>query len=337
MHAAKRKNERPNMRWQHALAAMSAVLAMGAAAFCRAEDYPARTIRIIVPFAPGASTDILARIAAQRFSEAWKQQAIVENRIGAAGMIGAGYVAKAPPDGYTLLMATASTQTVTPHTYRKVPYDALKDFAPIALVAWVPNVLTVHPSLPVKNLKEFVAFTRARPDQLLYASSGTGTTLHLAGVLFDQYAGTRMIHVPYKGAGGAMVDLLAGQVHVAFNTVATTLPFINQGKLRALGVTTLKRSTVLPNVPTIAETFPGYEMPNWVGVMAPAGTPRDIIAKLNAELVKLQTNRETHKRVLDLGAELAVESPQAFADVIARGYASIGKLIRAAGINVQGD
>ncbi len=325
------------MKWRHAFAAISAVLAIGSASVSCAEDYPARTIRIIVPFAPGASTDILARIAAQKFTEAWKQQAIVENRIGAAGMIGAGYVAKAPADGYTLLMATASTQTVTPHTYRKVPYDALKDFAPIALVAWVPNVLTVHPSLPVRNLKEFVAFTRARPEQLLYASSGTGTTLHLAGVLFDQYAGTRMIHVPYKGAGGAMVDLLAGQVHVAFNTVATTLPFINQGKLRALGVTTLKRSVALPNVPTIAEIFPGYEMPNWVGVVAPAGTPRDIIAKLNAELVRLQANQEMHKRVLDLGAELAVESPQAFGDVISRGYSSIGKLIRAAGINVNAD
>lgn len=326
------------MRWLRALAVMSAAVTSGISFYACAQDFPARTIRIIVPFAPGASTDILARIAAQRFTEAWGQSAIVENRVGAAGMIGAAYVAKAAPDGYTLLMATASTHNVTPHVYKKVPYDALKDFEPVALAAWVPNVLTVHPSLPVANLKEFVAFTRARPGELLFASSGIGTTLHLAGVLFDQHAGTKLVHVPYKGSGAALTDLVTGQVQVAFSTVATTLPFITQGRLRPLGVTTVRRSTVLPNIPTISEAaFPGYEMPNWVGLVAPARTPREIIVKLNAELLKLRTNADTNKRVLDLGAELAIESPQAFADVISRGHAALGKLIRTAGVKLDAE
>ena len=276
-----------------------------------AQDYPTKPIRIIVPFSPGAATDILARAIAQRFTEAWGQSAIVENRVGAAGMIGSAFVAKSPPDGYTLLMATTSTHNVSPFVYKNVPYDAIKDFAPVALAAYVPNVLTVHPSLPAANLGEFIGFVRTRPGQILYSSSGTGTTLHLAAVLFDQLAGTKMVHVPYKGSGASLTDLVSGQVHVTFATVPTMLPLITAGRLRPLAVTSAKRATALPKIPTIAEAaFPAYEVPNWVGLVAPAQTPNEIVQKLNSEVVKFMSNPDAKQRLLDLGAEPAIDHPQ---------------------------
>jgi tripartite-type tricarboxylate transporter receptor subunit TctC len=215
------------------------------------------------------------------------------------------------------------------------PYDAIKDFAPVALAAYVPNVLTVHPSLPVANLGEFIIFVRTRPGQILYSSSGNGTTLHLAAVLFDQLAGTKMVHVPYKGSGTSLTDLVSGQVHVAFATVPTMLPFISAGRLRPLAVTSAKRSTILPKIPTIAEAaFPAYEVPNWVGLVAPAQTPTEIVQKLNSEVVKFMHKPDAKQRLLELGAEPPNDSPQVFRDLIARGYNSFGKLIRSAGVQL---
>ncbi len=301
-----------------------------------AQDFPARIIRVIVPFAPGASTDMLARATTQRFTESWGQPAIVENRAGASGMTATQFVARAPADGYTLLMATATTQTLLPHLYKSPGYDALRDFAPVALSAWVPTVLTVHPSLPARSVKEFIALARARPGQLMFSSSGTGGTLHLAGELFKSMAQVNIVHVPYKGGAPALIDLMSGHVQAAFSTVNSAQPFVQQGRLRALGVTTLKRSLAMPDMPTIAESaLPGYEMPNWVGLIAPANTSNAAIAKLNAEMVKMANNAELVKRMSLAGADMAATTPQAFGEVITRGYASMAKVITLAGVKPE--
>ncbi len=322
---------------KHHLTALLAGLSFQlAGAVVWAQEYPAKVIRIIVPFAPGASTDTLARAVAQRLTEAWSQQVIVENRPGAAGMTATAMVAKSPPDGYTLQMATTSTHNITPHVYKSVPYDALKDFAPISLVAWVPNVLTVHPSLPVKTVREFIVFSKARPGQLLFSSSGTGTTLHLAGELFKSMAKVDIVHVPYKGAAPALIDLVGGQVQCAFTTVSASLPFIKENRLRPLGVTTLKRSALFPELPTIAEAaLPGYEMPNWVGLVAPAQTPSAVVQKLNAEIGKWMSLPETKQRMIALGADGDGGPSAGFADTIAKGYVSLGKVIKAAGVQSE--
>ena len=287
-----------------------------------------------MPFSAGASVDILARAVAQRFTEAWGQTTIVENRAaGAGGTIGSAYVAKAPADGYTLLMANNSTHNVAPHLYKSVPYDAIRDFAPVSLAAWVPLVLAVHPSLPVRDVKGLIALARSRPDQLSFSSSGTGTSLHLAGELFKTMAGIDIIHVPYKGASNAMIDLVGGQVQLSFNAIATALPFATQNRIRLLGVTTLKRSALLPELPTISEAaLLGYEMPNWVGLMAPTQTPQEIINKLNAEVSRWASQNETRQKMKTLGFEVEAGSPAAFAEIVSRGYVLIGNTVKAAGI-----
>lgn len=301
------------------------------------QEFPTKPVRIIVPFSPGASTDILARTVAQRLIEAWGQQVIVENRAaGAGGTVGSASVAKAPADGYTLLMANNSTHNVAPHLYKKMPYDAIRDFAPVSLVARVPQMLAIHPSLPVRDVRSLVAFARSRPGQLSYSSSGTGTSLHLAGELFKSMAKIDMLHVPYKGASIAMVDLAGGQVQLSFAAVATTLPFIKQGRVYPLAVTTLKRFSLLPEVPTIAEAaLPGYEMLNWVGLVAPAQTPQEIISKLNAEISKWALQRENQQKMAALGFDIEAGSPANFADLLARGYAVTGNIVRTVGIQPE--
>lgn len=301
------------------------------------QEFPTKPVRIIVPFSPGASTDILARTVGQRLTEAWGQQVIVENRAaGAGGTVGSASVAKAPADGYTLLMANNSTHNVAPHLYKKMPYDAIRDFAPVSLVARVPQMLAIHPSLPVRDVRSLVAFARSRPGQLSYSSSGTGTSLHLAGELFKSMAKIDILHVPYKGASIAMVDLAGGQVQLSFAAVATTLPFIKQGRVYPLAVTTLKRFTLLPEVPTIAEAaLPGYEMLNWVGLVAPAQTPQEIISKLNAEISKWALQRESQQKMAALGFDIEAGSPANFADLLARGYAVTGNIVRTVGIQPE--
>jgi tripartite-type tricarboxylate transporter receptor subunit TctC len=238
-----------------------------------------------VPFPAGGTTDILARAAAQKLSEAWGQQVIVDNRPGAGGNIGAELVAKAAPDGYTLLMGTVGTHAINSSLYAKMPYDHVKDFAPVILVAGVPNVLVVNPDLPIKTVAELIAYAKANPGKLNFASSGSGTSIHLSGELFKVMAGVQMTHVPYKGSAPALTDLIGGQVQLMFDNLPSSLPQIKGGKLRAVAVTSATRAAALPDVPTVAESgLPGFEASSWFGILAPAGTSKEIIAKINAEM-----------------------------------------------------
>lgn len=301
-----------------------------------AQDYPSRLIRILVPFSAGGGTDTLARMIAQKLSEVWGQPATVENRLGAAGTIASRFVAKSPPDGYTLLMATTSTHGISPHLYKDLSYDPVKDFAAVSLVVWAPNVLVVHPSLPVRSVKEFIALSKARPGQLLFSSSGSGSSIHLAGELFKALAQIDIVHVPYKGASPALVDLVGGQTHLMFATVATVLPFFSQGRLRPLGVTTPKRTAVLPDVPTIAESgLSGYEMSGWIGLLAPAHTPRAVVTKLNAEVASVLQTSEAKQRVISLGWDPVGSSPQVLAEVIARELPKYARIIKDARMSPQ--
>lgn len=327
--------ESPDSGWLRSLALVSTLRAVVACAGCLivphagAQDYPQKPIRIVVPFSAGGGTDALARMVAQRLNEAWGQPVIVENRLGSAGNIATRFVAKSPPDGYTLLMATTSTHGIGPHLYKDLPYDPVKDFAAVSLVVWAPNVLVVHPSLPVRSVKEFIAFAKARPGRLLFPSSGNGSSIHLAGELFKTLAHIDMTHVPYKGASPALVDLVGGQTHLMFATVATVLPFFPQGRLVPLGVTTARRTGALPEVPTIAEAgLPGYEMSGWIGLLAPAQTPREVIARLSSEVTALVRTPDARQRVIALGWDPVGSSAETLAQVITRELPVYGKIIR---------
>jgi len=302
-----------------------------------AQDYPTKPVRIVVPFSPGAGTDFIARVIAQRLTEAWGQQFIVENRAGgAAGTIGSATVARAPADGYTLLMANNSSHNVAPHLYRKMPYDAIRDFAPVHLAGRVPQVLAIHPSLPVRDVKGFIALARSRPGQLSYSSSGSGSSLHLAGELFKSMAKVDILHVPYKGAALGMTDLVAGQVQASFASISTTLPFVKQGRLRPLGVTSLTRFPLLADVPTISEAaLPGYELINWIGLVAPAQTPREIISKLNAEIARWAGAAENQQKLAAVGFVLEPGTPAEFAEMLVKGYSTTGKFMAAIGIKQE--
>lgn len=301
-----------------------------------AQDFPAKAIKIVVPFPAGAATDSLARTVAADMNKAWGQPVIVENRAGATGTIGSSYVSKSPPDGYTLLMATTSTHSIAPNLYKVAPYDAAKDFAGVSLVAWTPNVLIVHPALPVKTVKELVALAKARPGQLLFASSGAGSSIHLAGELFKSMAQINMVHVPYKGAAPAIAELVGGQVQLMFDTVAQSLPFIQAGRLRALAVTTSKRATALPNVPTMQEAgMKNYEMAGWIGLLAPPKTPAEIINKLHGQVAKMASNKELKDRWSSQGAELVGSSPSEMTNLIVKEVPKYAQIMRAAGMEPE--
>lgn len=293
-----------------------------------AQEFPIKPIRIVVPFSAGGGTDALARMVAQRLNEAWGQPVIVENRLGSAGNIAARMVAKSPPDGYTLLMATTSTHGIGPHLYRDLPYDPVRDFAAVSLVVWAPNVLVVHPSLPVRSVNEFIQIAKVRPGLLLFSSSGSGSSIHLAGELFKSLAQIDMVHVPYKGANPALVDLVGGQTHLMFATVATVLPFFPQRRLVPLGVTTPKRTSVLPDVPTIASSLPGYEMSGWIGLLAPAQTPREVIVKISTEVASLLGTAEAKQRVRTLGWDPVGSGADTLTQVIVRELPVYGKIVR---------
>jgi len=294
--------------------------------------YPTRTVRLIVPSSPGGGTDISARILAPQLTQFLGQQVIVENRPGAGTMIGGEAVARAAPDGYTLLMGI-STLAINPAMYKKVPYDALKDLAPISQAVALSNVLVIHPSLPPRNLGEFIAFAKARPGQLNFASAGKGTSPHLSMELFLVLAKLNMLHVPYKGSGPGVTDLIAGHVPVMMPNMLSAQPHIKSGRLRALGVTGTKRAPGAENIPTIAEAgVPGYEAVQWYGVLAPAGTPRDIIAKLHAGVVRALQNSDVRKRLMNDGAEPVGSSPEQFSTYIRAETEKWAKVIKAAGI-----
>jgi tripartite-type tricarboxylate transporter receptor subunit TctC len=312
-------------RFIPAVALLAALPAAAPAA--AAQTYPAKPIRIVIPFSPGSTADVLSRTIGAKLTESWGQQVIVESRPGAAGGIGAAYVAKAPADGYTLLMGGASTLGTNALLYRKLPYDPIRDFAPVIQVIRSPSLLMVHPSLPVKSTRELIALARAKPGVLAYGSSGNGTPSHLGVELFDLMAGVRTTHVPYRGANEALIDLRSGQVQFALNALVSSMPHIQSGHLRPIAVTGSQRSAELPSVPTVAETLPGYEMYLWFGLAAPAGTPPDIIARLNREIARVLQLPDVRGRFSTLGAEVAGNTPEEFASFMKAELAKWSKVI----------
>jgi tripartite-type tricarboxylate transporter receptor subunit TctC len=297
--------------------AFLATLLAAASLVAHAQAWPAKQVRFVVPFAPGGTTDILARLLGQHLSESLGQPFVIDNRSGAGGNIGAAEVAKAPPDGYTIMMGTPGTQAINQFIYTKMPYDTQKDFAPVSFVARVPNVLVVHPGVGVKSLQDLISYARANPNKLNSASPGAGTTGHLSLELFKKLAGVQIQHVPYKGSGPALNDLIGGQVQMTIDNLPSAMPHIQSGKLLALGVTTEQKVDVLPHVPTVASVVRGYEASSWFVVVAPAGTPEPVINRLSAEIDKTLKKPVVLERMKTLGAEPVGGTPQALARHIA--------------------
>lgn len=295
-----------------------------------AQNYPTKTIRMIVGYPPGGPTDVLARIVSQKLTQAWGQQVIVDNRPGASGMIGAEVTARAAPDGYTLLMVPV-TYAVTPSLFSKMTYDVEKDLAPVAQVAAAPFILVVHPTLPVKTVKDLITLARSRPGQLNFASASTGGMPHLAGELFNSMTGVKMVHIPYKGAAPATTDLLSGQITLMFNNMLSAMPQVKAGRLRAVAVTSLKRSAAAPELPTIAETVPGYEANGWYGAFAPAATPKELINRVNAEMNRIMKMPDVAQRLAGDGVEAVGTTPEQFGAYLKQEVAKWGKVVKASG------
>ena len=315
------------------LVATACVLVAGGAF---AQAYPNKPIKMIVGFPPGGGTDVVARVISAKVQEWWGQPVTVENRPGATGTIGADYVAKSPADGYTLLMGHVNSTGLAPNLFPKLPYDPIKDFAAVAYVGYVPNVLAVHPSIPAKSVKELVALLKANPGKYNYASSGNGSTQHIAGEVFKQLTGTSIVHVPYKGSGDAIKDLLAGVVAMNFDTMPPVMPHIQAGKLRGLAISTPRRLAQLPDVPTFAEEgITGFDVTNWYGVMAPAGTPREIVAKLNADINKAMQVPEVRTRLENVGTQLREMSVAEFDAFMKVEVAKYAKIIKDTGVKIE--
>ncbi|MGU3494834.1 Bug family tripartite tricarboxylate transporter substrate binding protein [Xanthobacteraceae bacterium A53D] len=300
------------------------------------ENYPDRPIKLVVPFAAGGSTDIVARIIAQKMSEILKQQVVVDNRGGAGGNLGAAAVAKAAPDGYTVLMGTVATHAINPALYTKMPYDPVKDFAPVSLLVNVPNVLVVHPSLGVKNTAELIALLKANPDKYDYASSGVGTPLHLSGALFASMAGVKMVHVPYKGAGPAMADLMGGQVKIMFDNLPAAIGPMRKGTINGLAITTKDRSPAAPDLPTVAESgLPGYETYSWNAIFAPAGTPMPIIDKLAKAGIEAVNDPDVKAKLADLSAVTVGSTPDVLAKHVKSELDKWGPVVKSSGASIN--
>ena len=307
--------------------------ALWAAVSVQAQAWPTKPIHLVVPFPPGGSSDILGRAIGQKLGEAWGQPVIVDNVPGAGGSLGADKVAKAAPDGYTLLMGHIGTLAVNPSIYPKLPYNPVKDFTPVAWVASVPNVLVVNPAVPAKTLQELIALAKSKPGQLNYGTGGNGSAAHLATEYLKLQSKTFMVHVPYRGTAPAMTDLLADQTQLMFTGAPVLLPFIKSGKLRALAVSSSKRLDTLPDVPTVAESgYKGFEADQWYGVVAPAGTPRDIVLKLNAQINQALTSAELKSRLHAEGAIAAPNTPEAFGALIVREIARWKPVVQAGNI-----
>jgi len=313
-------------------AVLLATIAVAAGLPAGAQQYPSGPIRIVVPFTPGGGTDILARLIGQKLTEAWGQPVVVENRAGASGTVGAAVVAKAAPDGQTALMVPAG-YAGNPSLYKRLPYDHTRDLAPVSWLASGPLVLAVHPSFPARSIKELIAFCRSRPGEINFGSSGPGTLPHLSAELFNSMSGIRMVHIPYKGAGAAVADLLAGRIPIYFMNILQSLTYVRNGKLRGLAVTTPQRTPIAPDIPTIAESgLKGYDMTNWYGLLVPAATPRASVAKLNGEVVRILNLPELKNRLADDGMVVVGSSPEQFAEFLVRETAKYAKVIEAAGI-----
>ncbi|WP_313145575.1 tripartite tricarboxylate transporter substrate binding protein [Diaphorobacter nitroreducens] len=323
-----------NLRKRALLGALAAAAAL-ALPSAWAQTWPSRSVSIIVPFPAGGTTDVLARALGQELSKTLGQPVVVENKPGAGATLGADYVAKAKADGYTLLMG-AVHHTIATSVYRKLGYDFEKDFAPITTVALVPNVLVVNPQVPAKTVQELLAQAKAQPGKLTYGSNGTGTGQHLIGAQFEGMGGVQLLHVPYKGSGPLTTDLLGGQISMSFDTVTPVLPHIKAGKLRALAVTTVKRSVALPDVPTLEEAgLPGFDMGTWFGMLAPAGTPKDIVARLNADMVKIIQSPEFRKKMDDIGADPIANTPEQMARQIKDDTARFARLVKEAKVSLD--
>ena len=315
------------------LAAIAGVALAAAASTTPAQSYPNRPVRILVPFPAGAGVDIVARMIGQPLTEVWGQAAVVDNRPGAGGTIACELVAKAAPDGYTLLLGNISTFAMAPSLYKKVNYDPVKSFAPITLVNTSANVLIAHPSVPATSTQALIALAKARPGQINYASAGSGTSPHLAAELFKSMAGVDLIHVPYKGSPQALTDLLGGQTQIMFASLVSALPHIRQSRLRALGVTSLKRAAALPEVPTISESgLRGYDVSVWMGIVAPAATPSPMIAQLNRQIAAILQSPDIRERLAVQGLEAVSDSPAEFGTYIASEVRKWAAVIKQAGV-----
>ena len=310
----------------------AAIVAGGAIA----QGYPAKPIKIVVPFPPGGASDITARIIGQKLSESWKLPVLIENRTGANGIVGFEAVARSAPDGYTLIFSNVGSIAINPSLYRKMPYDIERDFAPVILATSVPLVLVVNPSLPAKSVRELIALAREKGGQLNYASSGSGTSVHLATELFKSMAGVDMQHVPYKGSAAGVTAVAANEVSLTFETVLAATAMISSGRVRALATCGAKRIQALPDLPTIAEAgLPGYDASSWGGILAPAGTPRDIVDKLNREIRRILYLPDVKQKIFDLGGEVTGSTPDEFAAYIGTEIAKWAKVVKLSGAHVE--
>jgi len=318
-------------------AALFATILLAALPAAAAEDdYPNHTVRIVVPFAPGGSTDVVARILADKLQGELKQSFVVENRAGAGGNIGADVVAKSNPDGYTLLMGTTGVLAINNYLYKDMPFDPQRDFAPVSYTSLITNILVVNANVPAKNVADLVALAKAKPGELTFASSGAGSSTHLSAELFKSMAGVDIVHVPYKGSSQAITDLMTGHVTMLVDNAPSSLPYVQQGKLRALAVTSLKRMPGLPDVPTLDEAgVKGYESLSWSGIVAPAATPKPVIAKLNAAIERVLAMPDVRKKFADLGVDPVGGPPEAFARHIRAESEKWGRVVKAANITLN--
>jgi tripartite-type tricarboxylate transporter receptor subunit TctC len=322
----------------HAILSRGAVfagaLALATGAF--AQSYPTKPIKLIVPFPPAGSTDISARAVAGKLGERLGQPVIIENKPGAGGNIGTDLVAKAPPDGYTLVVGTVGTHAINQSLYSKMPFDNIRDFTPVVLLSTTPNVLVMQPSFPANSVADVIKLAKAKPGELTFASSGSGTSIHLSGELFNSMAGTKMQHIPYKGSGPMLIDLMSGTVNIAFDNLSASMPHIKGGKLKALATTGSKRSPALPDLPTVAEAgLTGYDSTSWNAIYAPAGTPKEIVDKLNREVNAILSSPETRKFFAEQGAESGGGTPQQLADITRAETAKWAKVVKDSGAKVD--
>jgi tripartite-type tricarboxylate transporter receptor subunit TctC len=314
------------------IAAALAALALG---FSAQAQYPSKPIRIVVPFAAGGTSDILARAIGPHLTAAWSQPVIVENRTGANGNVGADFVAKSAPDGYTMLLTDVGALAINPSVYPGMPFDPAKDFSPIVLVSYSPHVLAVHPSVPVKDVKELIAYAKANPGKMNFANSGTGGAPHLAGVEFAARTGVQWTYIPYKGGSAAVTDVIAGNANVLFNGMLATYPSVKAGRLKGLAVSSAQRAPSAPELPTVAETLPGFETGSYQGVLAAAGTPRDIVAKLNSELTRILNTNEMKEFLAKQGTEVRAGAPEALGSFIVNEKARWAKVVKENGIKAD--
>jgi len=319
-------------RWMSALAVAAALVAPGEAP---AQGYPTKSIRLVAPSTPGDAPDVIARLVAERLSAALGQQVVVENRPGAGGVVGSEIVAKSAPDGYTLIMGNAGSHGINAAVYSKLPYDILKDFAPVSQIAVAPNIFVVNPGLPVTTIPEFIAYAKARPGQLSYASGGNGSSSHMSMELLKSMAGIDVVHVPYKGSTPALTDVISGQDAVMSVNMPPAVPHVKSGRLRALAVTTRSRTPSMPDLPTVAESLPGYETVAWFGVLAPAGTPKDVVNRLSMEIAKIARSPDMRERLEGMGAEPVGGTPEEFGAVMARDIAKWTALAKSVGIKID--